>query len=194
MYRKGSGEMTRAIKWDGHNFIEMKSFIENGFKPQHDVMLTVDIEKMSMKFSRSGGYPTLNIGLGDYLVEYIDTGYQSVSEVIFNDTHHAFLDELGDYVDSVTEAHLKLLDRYMKYFQYNSDMWMMCFTMKQKIHEMPPDKQGRWIGYIQATLVNLGHTTVYTERRLTRPIFHEVYEKFGMSTETIDINRGGSNE
>ena len=40
----------------------------------------------------------------------------------------------------------------------------------------PPDKTGRWVGYVQCLLIEVeGVTTVKKERDFTRPMFHELY-------------------
>lgn len=40
----------------------------------------------------------------------------------------------------------------------------------------PPDKTGRWVGYVQCLLIEVERvTTVKKERDFTRPMFHELY-------------------
>lgn len=53
---------------------------------------------------------------------------------------------------------------------------------------MTPDKQGRWVGYIQNTIITMGLTTVEEERNISRPMFHKVYEKYGLNTVTINVS------
>lgn len=56
--------------------------------------------------------------------------------------------------------------------------WMCNVIITEDMHI---DKMSRWLGYIQGTLITLGFTTVDEERDVSRPMFHEAYEKDGMT-------------
>jgi len=53
----------------------------------------------------------------------------------------------------------------------------------------PPDKTGRWVGYVQCILIEVEKvTTVKEEREYTRPFFHEIYSLAGYDIpETVEI-------
>jgi hypothetical protein len=56
------------------------------------------------------------------------------------------------------------------------------------IDTLPIDKLNRWLGFIQATVVFNGLTTVQKERDFSRPLFHAAYEADGIAIpETVDI-------
>lgn len=53
----------------------------------------------------------------------------------------------------------------------------------------PPDKTGRWVGYVQCLLIEIeAVTTVKKERDFTRPMFHELYGIKGYEIpDTIEL-------
>ncbi len=90
------------------------------------------------------------------------------------------------YLNDVYETHVKLVERYIDILP-SGRAKDMCYTFLERGNKMPPDKQGRWVGYIQHELINMGLSTVDKERFITRPIFHTLYSKYGLSKDTIDV-------
>ena len=66
-------------------------------------------------------------------------------------------------------------------------------SMMQKVVEnciaWPADKTGRWVGYVQCLLIEIGRvTTVDKEREFTRPLFHALYNSKGIAIpESVEI-------
>lgn len=59
----------------------------------------------------------------------------------------------------------------------------MMNTILENYESWPPDKTGRWLGYVQCIVIEVeGLSTVEEERDFTRPLFHEYYNKIGVDT------------
>ena len=57
----------------------------------------------------------------------------------------------------------------------------MLDAIKANAASWPPDKTGRWIGYVQCLLIEVeGVTSVAEERDFTRPLFHKYYTDLGL--------------
>ena len=57
----------------------------------------------------------------------------------------------------------------------------MLDAIKANVASWPPDKTGRWIGYVQCLLIEVeGVTSVAEERDFTRPLFHKYYTDLGL--------------
>lgn len=51
----------------------------------------------------------------------------------------------------------------------------LCGELLNNLGRMPPDKSGRWIGFIQGVMVCNGVLDVDEERDRTRPIYQRAY-------------------
>jgi hypothetical protein len=51
----------------------------------------------------------------------------------------------------------------------------MCEELLDKLGTMPPDKSGRWIGFIQGVMAANGMLDVDAERDRTRPLYEAAY-------------------
>ena len=47
-------------------------------------------------------------------------------------------------------------------------------------NNLPIDKLSRWLGFVQATCIFEGYTTIDAERDFSRPLFHEAYTEMGI--------------
>ena len=56
-----------------------------------------------------------------------------------------------------------------------SHLRWMCEYLMNEIGRMPPDKSGRWIGFIQGVMAAHGVIDVDAERERTRPIYAKAY-------------------
>jgi len=57
----------------------------------------------------------------------------------------------------------------------------MLAAINVNVNVWPPDKTGRWLGYVQCLLIEVeGVTTVAEERDFTRPLFHKYYTDLGL--------------
>ena len=65
---------------------------------------------------------------------------------------------------------------------YYSHLRGMCALALENIDTYPIDKLSRWLGYIQAVLVQRKLVTVESERNFSRPLFHAAY-----AAEAIEI-------
>lgn len=56
----------------------------------------------------------------------------------------------------------------------------MMQAILDNCYTWPPDKTGRWTGYVQCLLIEIaGVTTIENERDFTRPFFHRLYSESG---------------
>ena len=94
---------------------------------------------------------------------------------------------LKDYNLDIFNVHKVLVERYLTYLP-KGDVRNLAITFLEKGSTMPADKQGRWVGYLQRYVIQLGLTSVKSEREISRPLFHKVYAKYGLSTETIGVD------
>jgi hypothetical protein len=61
-------------------------------------------------------------------------------------------------------------------FQCDSTLWL-CEKALQRVDEWPIDKTSRWLGFVQATVIAKGLTTIEEERNFSRPLFHQAYKE-----------------
>lgn len=68
------------------------------------------------------------------------------------------------------------INKMMQEVVKNCDVW-------------PPDKTGRWAGYVQCLLIEVEKvTTVEKERNFTRPMFHKLYKSLNYEIpESMEI-------
>ena len=109
------------------------------------------------------------------------------------------------YESPLIETHSVLINHYQEMIKKRySTLDENCKIEIDKINEMlnvletnlkvfPDDKTSRWLGYIQAKIIDCGITTVNAERNFSRKYFHNAYQKmFGKIPKTITI--GENNE
>lgn len=58
-------------------------------------------------------------------------------------------------------------------------VWMLDRIAQDRAHELPIDKQGRWIGFVHGVLAATGHLDVNEVRNRSRSRFHEAYRATG---------------
>lgn len=97
--------------------------------------------------------------------------------------------------DLERSLYINLLYRYEEMAEGTPSSQRVVKMMSEIVknhRKWPKDKSGRWLGYVQAILIEVeGVTTVDAERDYTRPFFHELYKAQGYEVpETIDINAG----
>ena len=90
------------------------------------------------------------------------------------------------YNEDIWRVHCHLVERYRELLPECRER-ELCKLFIDEGRGMPADKQGRWVGYIQAKVISLGLSTVEDERKISRPLFHEVYERYSLSTKTVGI-------
>lgn len=98
---------------------------------------------------------------------------------------------------TVHDASKQLASRYLKMLGFNKDQHLrnMCLTIIEHVDEWPIDKSSRWLGFIQAGVINHKLTTIEKERNFSRPLFHEAYKLTEQSIpQTIDLFEGDSFE
>lgn len=61
---------------------------------------------------------------------------------------------------------------------YDNLVWMLRTAMDRN-NQVPVDKTGRWIGFIQCALIVRGVLDTKTERDSTRSLFHAAYAATG---------------
>lgn len=93
---------------------------------------------------------------------------------------------LAQYAKDIHSVHVQLVKRYRDLLG-PGHLKDMCETYLSEGERMPVDKQGRWVGYIQRGVIKLKLTTVDKERFITRPMFHAIYKRYGLSTETVEV-------
>jgi hypothetical protein len=62
----------------------------------------------------------------------------------------------------------------------------MCYTAIEQCDKFTVDKHSRWLGFVQGILFKDGLLDIETARNTTRPLFQEVYKKYGIAQERID--------
>lgn len=99
-------------------------------------------------------------------------------------------------MNGVRDATLTMFKRYK---EINDDFQTLCNPPRNEVgglidkgieeaYNLPIDKLSRWLGYIQAYLINNKVTSVETERNFSRPLFHKGYEIDGIEIpETISV-------
>jgi len=73
---------------------------------------------------------------------------------------------------------IALLNYYEDRYTLPSNLKTLVNAASSK--ELPIDKVSRWLGFIQAHLINTGQTTVGEQRDYTRPLFHAAYRADGI--------------
>jgi hypothetical protein len=63
---------------------------------------------------------------------------------------------------------------------YENILWMMDTGLRRN-EEVPVDKTGRWIGFVQCALIVRRVLDTKTERDQTRALFHAAYEATGQA-------------
>ena len=94
---------------------------------------------------------------------------------------------------TIKEATKELALRYIKMLGFNKDQHLrnMCLTIVEKVDEWPIDKSSRWIGFIQAGVIDHKLTSIEKERNFSRPLFHEAYKLMDQEIpETINLFEG----
>lgn len=99
----------------------------------------------------------------------------------------------------INDVHVTLASRYQSMLhnvasienipdELNADnLRWMSERIIAKSQDMPDDKVGRWIGWIQAGCVLRGLTTSRVEREFSRALFHAAYAAEGLPIpETAD--------
>ena len=68
-------------------------------------------------------------------------------------------------------------------------IFKMLDAIMENLFVWPKDKTGRWVGYVQAILIEVEHkTTTKEERDWSRPYFHMIYKAQGYPVpKTIEI-------
>ena len=64
--------------------------------------------------------------------------------------------------------------------EFGNIVWM-CDSIIDLGANWPIDKVARWIGFIQATIIASGLTSVDAERDFSRPLFHSAYNELGIA-------------
>lgn len=83
------------------------------------------------------------------------------------------------YKDMTNHAiHLGIEGLSIDKMEFENIVWM-CDSIIENGASWPIDKVARWIGYIQATMIVTGLTSVDAERDFSRPLFHDAYGKEG---------------
>ncbi len=98
---------------------------------------------------------------------------------------------------TVQEASKQLAHRYIKMLGFNKDQHLrnMCLTIIEHVDEWPIDKSSRWLGFIQAGVIQLKLTSIEKERNFSRPLFHEAYKLMEETIpQTINLFEGDSFE
>lgn len=76
---------------------------------------------------------------------------------------------------------------------YDNIRWLMHMGLFRN-EEVPVDKTGRWIGFVQCALIVRGILDTKTERDQTRSLFHAAYVASGQKIpETINLEDSGDN-
>lgn len=83
----------------------------------------------------------------------------------------------------VLEVYQLLFHRYTEMAKntgFDAKVSSMMSAILGHCLDWPPDKTGRWLGYVQAILIEVvSVTTIEKERNFTRPLFHSIYESRG---------------
>lgn len=89
---------------------------------------------------------------------------------------------------TVKDVTVVLAHRYMDM----STKWTRTYNLAEAIvlNEkcLPVDKLSRWLGFVQASCIFEGYTTVEAERDFSRPLFHKAYTEMGIAIpDTISV-------
>lgn len=76
-------------------------------------------------------------------------------------------------------VHLGIEGLSINKMEFENIVWI-CDSIIENGSSWPIDKVARWIGYIQATMIITGLTSVDAERDFSRPLFHEAYGEEGL--------------
>lgn len=95
----------------------------------------------------------------------------------------------GNNVSPITQVNIDLCKRYIGILEktdqdgegYSSNHHLigMCQAIIDR-PEMYEDKQSRFIGFVQAMMIQRGLIDTNSERDLTRPLFHKAYREMGL--------------
>lgn len=65
------------------------------------------------------------------------------------------------------------------------DVYDLCEKATTNSDKLTLDKHSRWLGYVQGRLISENTISVKEERYYVRPIYQEVYKKYGIEQETL---------
>lgn len=82
---------------------------------------------------------------------------------------------MGIIVGADTEDPFKHMIRFSR-----TNLLWMCERIEECADSWPVDKTGRWLGFVQATLGLQELADMDEEREVSRPLYHEFYEKQGL--------------
>jgi hypothetical protein len=74
----------------------------------------------------------------------------------------------------------------LKYPEYTKE-YLLNFCMKALEEKMTVDKLSRWLGFIQGVLIMNAILEQEQERNRTRVIFQEIYKKYNINQEKVDV-------
>ena len=96
-------------------------------------------------------------------------------------------DVMTDLFRLITTNEQKIRDMpLVEEANYDNICWMM-HTGLFRNEEVPVDKTGRWIGFVQCALIVRGILDTKTERNQTRSLFHAAYVASGQKIpETLN--------
>ena len=175
-----------AVQWTGSNFNEIFEVIDIDAYYTVNVTIRPNLIEISLKDE------ILSIPDGDFLVNDGSGKLNVLSSKEFDETYgndEAEVD-IQSYITDITNVNKMLADRYLTMIIDGDPLHMFAKTLYDSINMMPIDKQSRWIGFLQGALIRDRKLTERDERSYTRKLFKPIYEKYGMSTETIDVKRG----
>jgi hypothetical protein len=101
--------------------------------------------------------------------------------------------EFEGYIKDLTEINLKLFMEARQVLAESSDdldtsaLEAFVDSAVENIKYLPPDKQSRWLGYLQGRLADLGLLTIEEQRDRTRPLFQALYDKYNLRYESITV-------
>lgn len=101
----------------------------------------------------------------------------------------------------IRKANIRLANRYFimadeaintSLFSINHELFHnirnLCLTIMDETVEMYDDKSSRWIGFIQGILIGFECTSIETERKFSRELFHAAYVEMGLPIpETLTV-------
>jgi hypothetical protein len=74
----------------------------------------------------------------------------------------------------------------LKYPEYTKE-YLLNFCKKALEEKMTVDKLSRWLGFIQGVLIMNAILEQEQERNRTRVIFQEIYKKYNINQEKVDV-------
>lgn len=97
---------------------------------------------------------------------------------------------LNDYHKELTSLNKKLVIGYILRLNGKGAERGVChfgLVLLAEMDNMSPDKQSRWIGYMQKSLQELGTLQVDEERDKTREAYNKLSKKFNFPVKSIDV-------